>query len=506
MTKSFLFFALVVSSVASIAQAQDRLDAGTVAEASGQDEEAPEQVTPLGECFVECARRMASFESAEEGPQTVAEMSADCRANISACQQLDEVGMRRIGRLCDEVNARRRPESSESGASPARSRGSASCIMPDGERVDRDNCGCPSGTYPLHVSRQRSQDRLRSLGIPRGRSVWVCYNPLAPSGTPGSADRAESSLLSMLTEDHAALTALCAPQESESLRTACARAREEFLSVGSTTGPVDFGPIMSAIAEIAGDMASLRTIVEGNTESIQVLSHRVDVVVECLVRGSGHEVSYTDTTGATQTYPCPDILAAANRRVLDEARVAAAEAGREAGREGAREELARVTQSEVGNAFAMLQIGGPVTFNPYERNGVSYGMMWGFGLQLTIGVSLGDGWNAQGGIGVGYGGPDVQGLTNVQGDWRLGFGATVIPELIIGFGAIGWHRFLPDVFSAESIYGAYLDATIRFLPMESWTPVLTIRLGAGASPRQSPNGWTTEANGLLQVLFGIARF
>jgi len=154
----------------------------------------------------------------------------------------------------------------------------------------------------------------------------------------------------------------------------------------------------------------------------------------------------------------------------------------------------------------MLQAYGLVGFNPLTYGNVSYGNVWQLGGELTVGVGLGSGWNFHGGLGVAYGGPNIQGATNVAGEMRIGVGTFVIPELMIGFGFMATHRFLPDVFSADSIYGAYLDGTIRFMPNSEWSPVLTLRVAGGASPREAGRGWDVQPNGLAQILFGVAHF
>jgi hypothetical protein len=89
---------------------------------------------------------------------------------------------------------------------------------------------------------------------------------------------------------------------------------------------------------------------------------------------------------------------------------------------------------------------------------------------------------------------------------RVGLGTFVIPEVMVGFGLFVTHRFTPDVFSADSLYGVYLDGTIRFSPRSEWSPVLTIRLAGGGSPRQVQRGWEIQADGMAQILFGVAHF
>jgi hypothetical protein len=503
MKNVIIMFTFVFTFAAPNAYAQHP-DAGV---ASQPDAGAPAAADdPLGACFIGCAQRMSSFEEGS-GPQTVTEMTNDCRQHVEACRQIDEPAMQRLGNLCDQINARRQVEPVESAPAPVRSHTQAFCIMTDGTPVDSDSCGCPSGTFPLRVSRERSSDRLRSLGVPRGHVVFVCYNPVARTGTPGSATRASEDTVERLETLETAQRALCAPQDGETMRTACARAREMFHAATTGTGPVDLEPFMRQLENLVETVGQLTTLVNGHTDVISALSGRVDSVIQCVMFGEGHAISYV-MNGELAQASCRDLLAAVGRQVLDQARRIAVEAGRQ----GAREELARHPQHEQseddpGRAFVMLQGFGLVMFNPLTRSNVSYGNLSAFGFELTIGIALGVGLNAHGGIGIGYGAPDIQGMTNVEGVWRLGLGGFVVPEVMIGAGVTGMHRFTPDVFSAESIYGAYLEADFRFLPREEWSPVLSIRLDAGASPRQQGrNAWGAEANGALHVLFGAMNF
>ncbi|MEK7473793.1 MAG: hypothetical protein AAB668_03680, partial [Patescibacteria group bacterium] len=311
--------------------------------------------------------------------------------------------------------------------------------------------------------------------------MFVCYNPLAPRGAPGSADERRSALASTVEAHDVALRALCMPGEDEELAAACTRARQAFLAAGSTDGSVDLSQVMSALEALQETDEELHEEIAGAIDAVSTLSRRVDVVVECFIRGAGHAVSYTDSTGVTQEYPCPDVIAAASERTLREARETAETIGREAGREAAREEIAHSGGSRTEN-FAMLMAYGIVTFNPLRYANADHAL-FGIGGELIVGIGLGGGWNVHGSIGLGYGGPDLPDVTNVQGVWRVGFGAWPDPGVMIGFGMLGTHRFRPDVFSVHSVYGPYLDATFRFFPRSQWSPTATIRGFIGASPR-----------------------
>lgn len=459
---------------------------------------------PFAACLTACdAYVNADAVENEADPVTITDVIAQCRS-LEACAAIDAAAMAQVGRICEGAATRSRAgRGSRSGSTSL-----AACVLPDGSVTTdegRRRCGCPDGTYPIQASPHRSSDRLRSTPIPRGHSVFVCYNPLAPRGAPGSADERRDALASTVEAHDAALRALCAPDEGEELTAACTRARQERLATGPTDGSVDLDPVMRAIAALQETDEELHEEIEGAVDAVSTLSRRVDVLAECLVRGAGHAVSFTDSTGVTQEYACPDVIAAASERALREARDAAETIGREAGRDAAREEIARSGGSRSEN-FAMLQAYGLTTFNSLRYANADYDVLFAFGAELSFGIGLGGGWNVHGGIGVGYGGPDLPDVTNVQGSWHAGFGAWVDHGVMIGFGILGTHRFRPDVFSVHSVYGPYLDATVRFFPREEWTPVATIRGFVGASPRWNGSVWNVEADGGLMALLGLAHF
>ncbi|KAA0205904.1 hypothetical protein EDM68_04090 [Candidatus Uhrbacteria bacterium] len=469
---------------------------------------------PFAACLTACdAHVNAASESEEEAaPMTIGQVIAQCRT-LPACAAIDRAEMDRVGRICEGAATRSRRRGSGSTTTPL-----AACVLPDGS-VESDEgrrrCRCPSGTFPIPAASHRSADRLRSLEIPRGHAVFVCYNPLAPRGAPGSAEERSETLASTVEAHDAALRALCAPGEGEELTAACTRARQEFLAAGPTDGTVDLSRVLRALEglreAVAAQQATVDTLVDrsashersimGHTEMISALSRNVGFIVQCLSRGRDGTISYTvhdyegmeDPEHRTETYSCGDLLDAVRQDVLDEARRVA------------REEASRAGGSRSDN-FAMLSAYGLVTFNPLRYANADRGSLYGIGAELSVGIGLGGGWNIHGGIALGYGGPDLPDVTNVQGAGRLGFGAWVDPGIMIGFGMLGTHRFRPDVFSVHSVYGPYLDATFRFFPREEWTPVATIRGFVGASPRYNGAAWHVEADGGVMALIGIAHF
>jgi hypothetical protein len=510
---------LILASVIFFQNVASAQDAGTAP--SGAGLESTVESTPVGACFAACERlyeHVLASQDEGETPPSNDEIYRQCINEVPECSMLNGGELGSLSSLCDRMHtARHRHGALPYETAPAPPRTATPepgfCVLPDGTDSDhaRHRCGCPAGLYPLRVARERSIDRLRSIGAPPHSAIFVCYNPLAPSGAPGSGDERWQALETTLTQVEDALTRLCVPHESEALPDACARAREEFLAAGSSSGPVDLEPLRHAITDLeeanrrqdedlAGlhhDLDAQRDSINATNQAIGTLSGRVDTLLECLVGGSDHQVTYTDSTGHTQTYSCPDILAHATRGALDQAR--------EQAHAAAREEIARA-MSQYGHAFAMLQAYGLVEFNPLTYGNTSVGNLWQFGGELTLGVALGQGWNFHGGMHLGYGGPDIHGVTNVAGGMHIGIGDFVIPELMIGGGFAMTHRFTPDVFSAESLYGGYLSATIRFMPNSEWSPVLTVRVMAGGSPRQHGSGWGIDPNGAIEAAIGVAHF
>lgn len=485
------------------------------------------QTDPFEQCFIDCAELYSSETDDDAREETVGELSARCRREVPSCHAIDEAAMRAIGDWCGRATRAtpRAPEPAPRDAPPASSgttREPAFCILPDGTTSADEDCGCPAGTYPLAVATHRSVDRLRSLGVPRGHNVFVCANPMALRGAPGSAEAVGDDVAATVAVYNAALRVLCASEEGGDLVADCATAREVFLAIGSSEGPVDLGPVNDAIAALvatdARHDAELANLRAADIEQ----SRRIDLLVECLTNEDGHEVSYTDSTGVTQTYACPDFLRGSSADAVEAARQEAARIARETAEQVARAEAERVAAAEAervaretaervilaegGHAYVMVQGYGLVTFNPLVYGNVDHGLPWHIGASLTLGVSLGGGWNFHGGFGIGYGVPNINGVTNVGGFINVGLGAVVHPMAMIGFGFIATHRFTPDVFSAHSVYGAYGDVTFRILPESEWTPTLTIRALLGGSPREQGTGWTVQPDGGLMLLFGAAHF
>ncbi len=475
--------------------------------AQAQDEGGVCGVENVQECLDACAAYGASL---PEGDESTEEQLIEHCATLPACTavSMSTARLRSVRSLCHGVFRSREapvvaPSTERTTSTPA------FCILPDGSTASdagRRRCSCPSGYLPMPVARYRSSDGLRSLGVPRGHQVFVCASPLALRGAPGSLEERSSSLESWITESRSLFESLCTPSEGQTLPDACREAGERLATLGSGSGPADLAPVMAAlenlteaveaqqreIAQLVGETRAHASAIDGHTDMIETLSHRVDVLTECLMVGAGETVSYTDSTGVTQEYSCPELLAAAGERVLDEARRVA------------REEAERVGGSRTEN-FAMLMAYGVVTFNQLRYANADH-TLFGVGGELTVGIGLGGGWNVHGSIGLGYGGPDLPDVTNVQGVWRVGFGAWVDPSVMIGFGMLGTHRFRADVFSVHSVYGPYLEATFRFIPRGEWSPTATIRGFVGASPRWSGSAWNVDADGGLMALIGLGHF
>jgi hypothetical protein len=474
--------------------------------AQAQDEGGLCGVENVQACLDACAAYGASL---PEGDESTEEQLIEHCATLPACTavSMSAARLRSARSLCHSVF---RPRAAPVVAPSTERRTStpAFCILPDGSTASdagRRRCACPSGFLPMAVARYRSSDGLRSLGIPRGHQVFVCASPLALRGAPGSLEERSSSLESWITESRSLFESLCTPSEGQTLPDACREAGERLATLGSGSGPVDLAGVMRALADLQDNQEDMQREIDGTIDALSTLSRRVDVVVECLIEGGSDTVTYTDSEGVTQVYTCTEVLAATTHRILEAARHAAAESGRDIARDIARDEMARMRASQPQN-FAMLSAYGLVTFNPLHYANADRGILFGIGAELTVGIGLGGGWNVHGGIALGYGGPDLPDVTNVQGAWHLGFGAWVDPGVMIGFGMLGTHRFRPDVFSVHSVYGPYLDATFRFLPREEWTPVATIRGFVGASPRWNGTAWQVEADGGLMALIGIAHF
>ncbi len=466
----------------------------------------------LRQCFIDCRTHIEGLETDETlSDEAILER---CVTGVPSCTALDDASsLTQIESLCDTLAARRR------GAVSAASTGTeptpAFCIMPDGTGVsDLDGLRCcPSGLLPLRVSRSLSADRLASFHIPRGHSVYMCGNALAAPGAPGSRDERFDALASRVSDLEAGWRALCAPDEGESMEAACTDARTEFLAAGSGTGPVDLSEVEAAIASLRNadtalheELESLRQHTDsdilGVHAAIRQLAESHSILLQCLTaENPDFMVSWTgpgpDGNDITTEMPCPDILRAASEEAIEAAR---AEAGRVA-----REEVGRIAGSALrgDHAFFGASLFAFVNFNPLVHANTNYGNLGVVGLELTFGTTFSGTWNWQIGLDVGYGFPDLEGATNLEGMLRLGLGTWVDPRFQIGFGLIGAVRFQPDITAVHAIYGAYLDGTYRFSATDTVTPFLTLRVMAGASPRQPADVWRIDGDGAAMFLFGV---
>ncbi|MCK9361521.1 hypothetical protein M0Q28_04855 [Patescibacteria group bacterium] len=484
--------------------------------ASAQDEGGVCGIADVQACLDACSAYATAL--SEDDESTEDEIIEHCTA-LPACTAVSMTAarLRSAGTICHSVFGRTRtpvvaPSTARTGDLPG------FCILPDGTGVADEGsrrCGCPAGTFPLAVSTHRSSDRLRSLDVPRGHNVFVCANPMALRGSPGSVEERSDALADAVAAHDAALRALCAPVEDEDLVAACARARSEFLALGSSEGPADLGPLISRLEELteavelqqrevdqlADESVAHATAIDGHTDMISALSNRVDVLTECIMRGEGHRVSFTETsTGETHEYECPEILTSARREIVEEAR-------REAGREAREVAL----QNNGGRAFILFQAFGLLAGPEVRYGNAAYGLPWAVGGELTLGIGLGGAWNIQGGLGLGAAFPDVTGVTNAMVEPHLGFGVmTPLGSDVhfgFGFGGLATLRFLPDGRLAHTIYAVYLEATFRFLAQSEWSPVLTLRGFGGVSPREvSPGNFEVGGAGGGEILIGFGHF
>lgn len=287
----------------------------------------------VGACFRGCSALFNSIPEGEDVP-TDAVMYQRCIDEVPACSALTTSAsdLSSVELLCDRLAAAERSRR----ATPP-----GFCILPDGTGVADEgarNCGCPAGTVPFTAAPWRSDDRMRSFSVPRGHNVFVCANPLALRGAPGSVDERVEALLATVATHDAALRALCGGPEAApdaDLVALCSAARAEFLAAGSETGPVDLGPLITQIENLESALEDEHAVVDhlvdesriahgrldGHDDMIGTLSRRVDALTECIMHGEGHQVSYTEgSTGETHSYPCPDILRHASEAIVAQAR------------------------------------------------------------------------------------------------------------------------------------------------------------------------------------------
>ncbi len=458
----------------------------------------------VGACFNGCRTLINGLP--DDSNLTPDEQLDRCVSEVSACADLDTAAMQAVQGLCHSLRVQRVAVRPWHAAEPTPS----FCFLPNGATVDdaRHRCRCPVGTIPLRADPRRSADRLRSFGVPPGREVYLCADPLAPRSAPGSYENRSTDIESWAEESHVALQALCHPGIDGGLVEACRQARDRFLEMGTSDGPVDLGPLNASLANLIGIVEGHQQELErlavenerqdadmlGTREMISTLSGRVDVLTECIHRGVDHRITYTDSTGVTGSYRCPEILAAASRDAVERATAAA------------REEARRVVRETVSPAFVLVQGYGLVSFNALDVDNTHYGLPWQIGGELTLGVGLGGAWNFHGGIGVARGGPRIPGVTTTAGEARLGLGVWVARHVQIGFGLMAAHRFLMDARAVHSIYGGYVDVMFRFMPDREWSPVLTIRGLVGATPRNVAQRWEVQADGGFLLLLGFGHF
>jgi len=286
MTKCIRVF-LIVMSVFFIPNFVFAQDADAGAPDGGAD---AGTLTPVGACFAACERLAASLPEDDDTDGNA--LMARCETELPECSALDSTVREALPSFCDRVVGHHGHGALPYETTPpAPEPPPAFCVLPTGTDADtgRHRCGCPAGTYPLRVSRERSADRLRSLHVPAGHAVFVCYNPLAAPGTPGSGDERFAAVERAVTDTTAALERLCEPHEGESLPDACARAADRWNTIGSTAGPVDLDPIMHAIEglqhnaeaqqavidHLVDDSRALQTATLGNSDAIEGVSRRV---------------------------------------------------------------------------------------------------------------------------------------------------------------------------------------------------------------------------------------
>lgn len=499
-----------------------------VSPASAQEEEEGGAcgIEDVQACLDACAAYSSGLpEDAPEADTTEDAIIAHC-ATLEPCTaaSIDADRIRRMRPICSGVFGRARTPVVASAASHP-----AFCVLPDGTSRDegRELCQCPEGWYAMAPDRSHSRPTIRGLRIPRGHTLRVCVNPLALSGAPGSTSERTDALEALLSQHDAALRALCDPAEDEDLVAACTRARSEFLAVGSGTGPVDLGPLITQIENLESALEREHELVEdlvdesriahdrldGHDAMIRVLSNRVTVITQCLMNGPEHVIEYTDqfidapgetTEHVTQRYTCESLLAAAEERVLTAARDAAR---RETERVLAEHDL----RNNGGRAFLLFQGYALVAGPELEYGNTRYGIPIGFGGELALGVGLGGGWYIRGGLGLGAAFPDVAGMTNVMVVPHLGVGSLFAVgrdvHLGVTFGGIAPMRFLPNGFLGYNLYGGFLELMLRFPATSEWSFVASLRGFAGVVPREvAPGNFEVDGGGGAQVLLGIGHF
>lgn len=425
-------------------------------------------VRDMEECFTACAAHSATVPEATEE-----EIIAQCVALPQCTAVSMTVGRMRSARtICDTLFGRTPPVVAPLARTPDREPDPMFCILPEG--TDRDtaarNCRCPVGFLPLSVMRWRSEDRLRSLGVPPGHDVLVCADPLALRGAPGSVEERSEGLT------HADLEPLL--RQLENL--------EEAVEAQQT--------VVDQLVDEA-DIAHDR--LDGHDATLMAQSQRIDVLTECIMRGEGHRITLREvSTGETHEYECPEILAAARRDILEQAREAARQAA---------------LANNGGRAFVLFQ-GFILVAGPELRYGnAEYDLPWGVGGELALGIGLGGGWYIRGGLGLAAAWPDIAGMTNVMVVPHLGVG-TMFPinrdvHLGVTFGGIAPMRFLPNGFLGYNLYGGFLELMLRVPATSEWSFVASVRGFGGVVPREvTPGNFEVGGGGGAEFLLGFGHF
>ncbi|MEI7511944.1 MAG: hypothetical protein WCK01_00585 [Candidatus Uhrbacteria bacterium] len=468
----------------------------------------------LSDCITQCQTLVDGIPA--DAAISSADALARCENEIPACVALDAPSRAALPALCESLRGVRAPRAPR--AAP-RASSDTYCVMPEGATRDeaRARCHCSGSTpFAFRVDREHSGG-LPIVGVGRRDEVFVCVDPFALRGAPGSGGERMRAAERAITEAEAGLRALCAPHAGESLSAACAHARTEFLALGSSDGPVDLAPLREAISAIEAVNRRQDEDIDGIREGLNDLreTEANDVrdlreAIEDATRGhdrdgdhEGHGDHHGDSDDEDEASPPPP-RETPRETPHEEPSEATHDDPAPVAPAPSRDVTITVLQRE--NAFVLVQGYGLVGFNPLTYSHHAYGNLWQAGGELTLGVGLGGGWNFHGGIGVAYGGPDISGATNVAGEARLGLGVSIFQELMVGFGLISTHRFLPNVLSASSLYGVYGDAMIRFMPHSDWSPVLTVRVGLGGAPREEGTGWQSQFDGFIQALVGVGHF
>ncbi|MCE9586609.1 hypothetical protein K8R04_04855 [Candidatus Uhrbacteria bacterium] len=138
---------------------------------------------------------------------------------------------------------------------------------------------------------------------------------------------------------------------------------------------------------------------------------------------------------------------------------------------------------------------------------------FGLGVDFTVFAPLSHGWYLEGGAAIAYDWPEFSPYaTNLRLFYHAGLAVYPVPVFSIGFGYLGSDRFRPNLQSAHSFHGGYLDLSLHFhLRVEGGRIrdsgdvtdpgiVISLRGGFGATfrPAVSP-----APDGLIQLLFGF---